>query len=307
MLSRVADRIYWMSRYLERVENTARLLATYSELLMDLPAEAQLDWSVPLRILGLEQAWFEAGKPGNELDFLLCGGGNSASLLAALNEARENARTTRDVLPSEAWLAINQLHLFAEEVLPNAARQPGMRLSLEFVRRCNEITGIVESAVSRGPVYQFIRMGRCLERADMTSRMIEVAATIMLTGREELQHYTTTIWRGVLRALTAYQMYRQHVRRRIVGEDVLTFLLLDPLFPRSVAYCVRQLDQAATKLPRSEKARYELARLQHTLAELDLEDITFQSVTKLADDLQIELATLNGAIFNTWLNPARIV
>jgi uncharacterized alpha-E superfamily protein len=306
MLSRVADRIYWMSRYLERVENTARLLATYNELLLDLPAEAQLDWGVPLRILGSEQAWIQSGRSGSELDFLLRGHGNSASLLSALNQARENARTTRDIMPSEAWLAINQLHLFAEEVLPDAARQPGMRLSLEFVRRCNEITGIVESAVSRGPVYQFIRLGRCLERADMTSRMIEVAAAIMATGRAELQHYTTTIWRGVLRALSAYQMYRQHVRRRIVGEDVLTFLLLDPLFPRSVAHCVAQLNEAASGLPNSGEARREVARLQGSLARLDLEDITLRSVTRLADDLQIELATLNDAIFNTWLNPARI-
>ena len=140
----------------------------------------------------------------------------------------------------------------------------------------------------------------------MTSRMIEVAAEIMLAGREELQHYTSTIWRGVLRALSAYQMYRQHVRRRIIGEDVLTFLLLDPLFPRSVAHCAAQLNEAAAGLPRSRQAQSEIARLQGSLAELDLEDITFRSVSRLADNLQIELATLNDAIFNTWLNPARI-
>ena len=306
MLSRVAERIYWMSRYLERAENTARLVAVYRELLMDLPAEARLDWHVPLQILGLEETWEKYGTDGAELEFLLAGPANHASLLASLNHARENARTTRDVMPSEAWLAINELHLHVDRALGEAPAGQAAKLPQDIVRRCNEITGIVESAVSRGPVYQFIRLGRCLERADMTSRMLDVAAAVMLTGREELQHYTSTTWRAVLRALSAYQMYRQYVRRRIVGEDVVAFLLLDADFPRSIGYSVAQLRDAAMRLPRHGDARREIDALQASLAELDLEDITFASVHRLADDLQIELATLNDVIFRTWLNPARI-
>lgn len=295
-----------MSRYLERAENTARLVAVYGELLMDLPSDARLDWRVPVQILGLEAAWDQSPQTGSELDFLLCADGNPVSLLCSLKQARENARTTRDVLPSEAWLAINELQLYVERALGQESRPSGTRLSLEIVRRCNEITGIVESAVSRGPVYRFMELGRCIERADMTSRMIDVAAAIMLTGRADLQHYTSTIWRGVLRALSAYQMYRQHVRRRIVGEDVVAFLLLDAAFPRSVANCVTRLNDAATTLPRSEEASREIYDLQASLASLDLMDITFESVHRLVDDLQIELADLNDIIFRTWLNPASI-
>ena len=91
--------------------------------------------------------------------------------------------------------------------------------------------------MSHGPAYQFVRLGRSLERADMTSRMIDVAAAIMMTGREGLEHHDTTIWRAVLRSLSAYQMYRQYVRRRITAVDVLRFLLHDrdivvPVDPR---------------------------------------------------------------------------
>ena len=300
MLSRVAQRIYWMCRYLERVENTARLLAVYGELLLDLPSDTELDWSVPLRILGLG----DAQPQENPLEYLLYGQGNTASLLASMHQARENARTTRDVMPSEAWLAINEMHLFLEAALKAAARHPGRQLPTEIVRRCHEITGIIEGGMSHGTAYHFACLGRSLERADMTSRMIDVAAAIMLKGQEGLQHHTSTIWRGVLRALTAYQMYRQSVRRRIVGEDVVRFLLLDSDFPRSFTHCVARMDTAAAGLPRNHATRKEISVLQQRLAAMDLQEITYESVHRLVDDLQIELATVDRTVYETWMNPA---
>ena len=302
MLSKVAERIYWMCRYLERVENTARLVAVYGELLLDLPEEAELDWRVPLHILGLGDALPE----GDLLEFLLRDEGNTASLLSSMHQARENARTTRDVMPSEAWQAINEMHLFVDAGLKAASRSSGRQLPTEIVRRCHEITGIIEGGMSHGTAYPFACLGRSLERADMTSRMLDVAASIMLSGREELQHHTSNIWRGVLRALSAYQMYRQSVRRRIVGEDVVCFLLLDPDFPRSFLHCVARLDTAAAGLPRNEATRSEIGVLRERLAAIDLQDITFASVHQLVDDLQIELAALDRTIYDTWLNPVRV-
>ena len=301
MLSRVAERIYWMCRYLERVENTARLVAVYGELLLDLPSEAELDWSVPLRILGLG----EHHEADDALDFLLGGAGNPASLLTSMHQARENARTTRDVMPSEAWQAINEMHLFVEAALTAGDRRQGRQMPTEIVRRCHEITGIIEGGMSHGAAYHFACMGRSLERADMTSRMIDVAAAIMLTGREELEHHASNIWRGVLRALSAYQMYRQSVRRRIVGEDVVCFLLLDPDFPRSFMHCVTRLDDAAAGLPRSEATRDAVRLLRKRLRGLDLGDINYASVHQLVDDLQIELAAVHRRVYETWLNPVR--
>jgi uncharacterized alpha-E superfamily protein len=305
MLSRVADRIYWMSRYLERAENTARLLSVYSGLLLDLPADAGLDWSVPLEILGLGEGNAPTGSQEPGLEYLLNGRDNHASLLQSVQQARENARTTRDVMPSEAWQAMNEMYLFVERNLPAVAHRPGSDVPTEIIRRSHEITGIIEGGMSHVSAYQFVRLGRMLERADMTSRMIDVAAATMLTGREELRHYDNTIWRAVLRALTAYQMYRQHVRRRIIGEDVVAFLLLNPDFPRSVMHCVSQLNRAAAFLPRSVAAREEIAVLRYELAAVDLEALNYQQVHRLVDDLQVELAALNNTIFETWLNPVR--
>lgn len=305
MLSRVAERIYWMSRYLERAENTARLVSVYNQLLLDLPSETRLDWQTPLQILGMEAAYEPSASAGGELEYLLCGRFNAASLLASLQQARENARTTRDVIPSEAWLAVNQLELFAEERLAVVTRKSGSDVAGDIIRRCYEITGILEGGMSHGPAYQFVRLGRSLERADMTSRMIDVAAAILMTGREGLAHHANTIWRAVLRSLSAYQMYRQYVRRRITGVDVVRFLLLDPNFPRSVMHCTRQLDAAAGALPRHEATCGEVRQLQSELAALDLESLTFETVHQLVDEMQIDFAELDGTIYDTWLNPLR--
>jgi len=306
MLSRVADRVYWMSRYLERAENTARLVSVYSQLLLDMPAEAKLGWETPLQILGMGDAFEAAGADRDELEYLLIGYDNVASLLASLRQARENARTTRDVIPTEAWRAINELQLFAEDRLAAVTRRSGSGVAGDIVRRCHEITGILVGGMSHGPAYQFVRLGRSLERADMTSRMIDVAAAIMMTGREELEGHASTIWRSVLRALSAYQMYRQYVRRRITGVDVLRFLINDRDFPRSVMHCAGQLADAAAALPRHVETRQKVAVLQANLDALHLESLSYETVHQFVDELQIEIADLNNSVFETWLNPVRV-
>jgi len=306
MLSRVADRIYWMSRYLERAENTARLISVYSQLLLDLPAETRLDWSVPLQILGLAEAFDATGQDRDELEFLLADGSNEASLMASLRQARENARTTRDVMPLEAWNAINALQISVRRQLPNDALRPSGRLPAEIIRRCHEITGIIEGGMSHGSTYQFVRLGRSLERADMTSRIIDVAAASMMTDREDLEHHASTIWRNVLRALSAYQMYRQFVRRRIIGEDVLRFLLFDRDFPRSVNHSIAVLRAAACVLPRSESVVEQVDEVRTRLAGFDLEGSEHLQIHCFIDELQLDFAALHTAIYETWLNPARV-
>ena len=303
MLSRVADRIYWMSRYLERVENAARLVAVYSELLLDLPEEAGLNWSLPLQILGMDDAWHHSDQDERELSFLLTSKNNVASVLSSLNFARENARTTRDVVPSEAWRAINELQLYATRSLPGMVRRPSSVVPAEIVGRCHEITGILEGTMSRGPAYWFVSLGRTLERADMGTRIIDVAAAILLEGRDDLHLHDSTVWRAVLRAQSAYQMYRQYVRRRILGPDVLRFLLRDAEFPRSITHCVMVLEDSLGQLPRSEQALGQMSALKNRVNGVDLQTMDHEVVHEFADELQLDLAALHNVIFETWLNP----
>ena len=259
MLARAAENIYWMSRYLERAENSARLVNVYSALLLDLPEAAELDWSVVLKISGSAEAFHAARYDHNErdiLNFILRDEGNPGSLQSSLNSARENARTTRDIVPSEGWRAVNELCLFARNKLHKAtAPRQRAQIMAEIIERVHAISGLMAGTMSKGQPYQFTRLGCNLERADMTTRMIDVAAATLMTGRPELQRYDNTLWMTVLRSLSGYQMYRQYVRRRVRGPDVIGFLLNDTDFPRAVAHCVDQLAEALEKLPRAAAAR----------------------------------------------------
>ncbi len=305
MLSKVAERIYWMSRYLERTENIARLIGVYGELLLDLPEEAGLDWSLPLTILGQADDYRNLADGESELRFLVRGELNTGSLLSSLNHLRENTRTTRDIVPLEAWRAINELYIWAAQALPILAKRPTAGVAGEIVARCHSITGILVGTMSHGLAYQFVRLGRSLERADMTTRIIDVAAAILMTGREELRLHGNGIWRAILRALSAYQMYQQYVRRRISGGDVVAFLLLDDQFPRSVRHCVGTLDQAADTLPRSHHVKNRVADLASSLEAVNVDALDADAVHRYVDELQMKFAGLNNAVFETWLNPMR--
>jgi uncharacterized alpha-E superfamily protein len=303
MLSRVAERCYWLARYLERAENSARLTRVYSNLLLDLPASTQLGWEVVLDIAGIEPP--EAGADDKAmLTSLLSDRNNPSALLSSLAMARENARTTRDVLPTEAWRSMNELYLFARERLPKAsqARQRNAVLS-ELVEQAQCITGLLAGTMSHGNAYQFMRLGRHLERADMTTRTIDTAAAVLLTGRSELMQFDNSLWMAVLRCLSAYQAYRQFVRRRIYSDEVIRFLVLDADFPRTVRYCAQDARVALAGLPRSEVPLQRTENFVARLASLSIDSDDAQALHQLMDDLQLEIARINESVVATWFSP----
>lgn len=306
MLSRVAERIYWLARYLERAENTARLVNVYGGLLLDLPRATGLGWDVVLDITGCG-ASVEDGdtRPGPRamLRHLLYAQANPGSLLGTLEQARENARTTRDLVPTEAWRAVNELCLYARARLPKAdqARQRAEVMG-ELVMRVQAITGLLAGTMSHGQAYQFLRLGRNLERADMSTRMIDVAAAVLMSGRPELRRFDNTLWMAVLRSLSGYQMYRQYVRRRVQGPDVIGFLLQDTRFPRAVAHCAAELEVAMARLPRHQAAGLPVAAMRTRLAGLDPAGLDSRALHELVDQLQLDIAAINDAVVRTWFH-----
>lgn len=304
LLSRVANRVYWAARYLERAENSARLVNVYGALLLDVPEEAGFSWETLVRITGSEALFNDlcdekdAGAPAR---FLTGDERNPGSILSSLAEARENMRTTRDIVPSEAWRCTNELYLYASERLRRGLSDRRRHEVLTgIVERCQRVTGLLSGTMSHGPAYQFIRVGRNLERGDMTTRVIDVAAAELLKDRADAR-FDNTLWMAVLRSLSAYQMYRQYVRRRIVAQDVIAFLLQDAQFPRSLLYCLDELELALATLPRSEAPRKGVGRLQRMCAELDVAGSDFADLHEWIDDVQLELIRVNDLIRNTWL------
>ncbi len=308
LLSRVAERIYWAARYLERAHTTSRLSRVYGNLLLDLPRESGLKWDMLVEIMG-NRSLFTAlyPEPGQDSAerFMVSDRNNPSSIFSSLAYARENIRTARDIVPSEAWRSINQLYLFAAgELAAGAAPRRRHEVHSHVVERCQQLNGLLSESMSHGSAYQYFKIGRTLERADMTTRILDVAAATLLSGREELERYDNSLWMAVLQSVSAYQMYRQHVRRRVVGADVIEFLLRDRQFPRALSFCLISLGVSLTRLPRHDTASARVAALADDVEQLALARLDLAGLHRWIDQTQVAIAELQRDIHSTWFAPA---
>ncbi|MCC5864794.1 MAG: alpha-E domain-containing protein [Wenzhouxiangella sp.] len=306
MLSRLAENLYWHGRYLERAEDLARLINVNANLNLDLPSGLSAGWEPLVRITG-NAARFKAEErePSERqvVRFLLSDEANSGSLKATLENARENLRSARDLLPREVWEQMNGLYLKGNEQLTgNLSKRRRHEFLRELILDCQQIAGTLLGCMSQDYAYDFILIGRYLERADMTTRILEVRGYDLLPDDiENLSPYESIQWMSVLKSLTGYQMYRRHVRLRVNGSDVLRFLLRNDQFPRSVMFCLRALEALISGLPGEEdQALRSITRLQRTLNETRLVGLRGEPLGKLMDKLQIELADTHEAVRQTW-------
>lgn len=309
MLSRVAENIYWMARYLERAEDTARMVTASTHLLLDLPRYVPLSWGSMVDILGAAEALKALELEPDErgvMRFLINDARHAGSLLSIVRSARENARVSRDILPTELWEGINGLHFYVRE----SAAQAGSRARrLEFLQqvvlRCQQITGVIHGSLSRGPLYQFMSLGQYLERADMTTRIVDVRTANLLPGDSEaLGAYANVGWMSVLKSLSGYETYRHEVQARISGAPVVRFLLQDPHFPRAFCHCLRRVENRLEELPNARKPLecVGLARQRLDTARLEPLDLAYMHL--LIDELQRDLNDVHAAITETYFRHA---
>ncbi|MBT2785608.1 MULTISPECIES: alpha-E domain-containing protein [unclassified Halomonas] len=307
MLSRVAENLYWMARYIERAEDTARLLSVNSHLMLDLPARLPLGWAPLIEMTGSLEAFtarHEDFDERNVVHFLCADPDNDISIISALASARENLRTTRDVVPREIWEEVNQLYLSVADHAENGV-SPRRRDSFlkSVIRGCQALTGLIEGTLSHGPARTFIELGRQLERADMTTRIVDVrSASLLPQNPEELLPFENLQWMSVLKSLTAYQMYRQQVRLRVRGPDVLRFLLQDPNLPRSIACSLETLGHELTLLPRQDRPAATVSLVRADVVDADIQALA-HSPSKLhlfIDELQIGFAAIHDTLSATY-------
>jgi uncharacterized alpha-E superfamily protein len=307
MLSRVAERLYWMARYLERAENTARLARVYSYLMLDLPNGVGLSWQQLIDITGNQELYRKRHRTAGErnvMRFILSEPENPGSLITALSTARENVRTTRDLVPSEGWEHVNELYLFAKKKLAkNTLPKSLYEFLTEIIMRCQQISGLLAGTMSHGDAYQFVRIGSNLERFDMTSRIIDVGSATLLARGAELERLEGRLWTYLLRALSAHQMYRQYVRRQIRPEIVLGFLLHDVRFPRAMAHTLVEIQSCLTLLPNHEETLKSISELSQQVLASDVGKIYPQGLHAFLDQLQLELGGLHDEIVKTWFAP----
>ncbi len=305
MLSRVAERLYWMARYIERAENTARITKAFHLLALDMPKTVTLSWKGLVAVSGLETEFekhYQREDERNCVKFMLADTHNASSVLSSLRAARENVRTTRDLIPIEAWEIVNELYLFARDNIDTGIGKRGrFEFLSEIIRRCQTLTGMLSGGMSHDAAYDFIRLGRNLERGDMATRQIDVGAIRLLSRKDNAEPYEGLLWTSVLRSQSGFQMYRQHVKRRIKGPDVTRFLLQDVAFPRSVAHSISQTQIALETLPHNEiPLRLAMQARRHALdADVD-KLITRNQLHEFMDRLQLDISQLHNAISECW-------
>jgi len=305
MLSRVAENLYWMSRYVERAENTARLISVNSNLLLDLPSGIAPGWAPLIDIMGLRSDFDTRIKEPDErqvLKFLIADRSNSGSILNSLHCARENCRTVRDILPREIWEQLNELYLYAQENLNAGLTKRGRFTFLNRIIHGSELfIGILASVQSRDEAFDFLRIGRNLERADMTTRIIDVrSADLLPDDVSDLRPFDTIQWVSVLHSLSAYQMYRRHMQTRVRRDAVLRFLFKDSQFPRSVRHCLNMLEECLGDLKNNKQPLKSVRTLVRKVDQTKVERLDQAALHEYIDDLQFNVTRLHNTLVDNY-------
>ncbi|MFK7892743.1 MAG: alpha-E domain-containing protein [Granulosicoccus sp.] len=313
MLSRVAENIYWLSRYMERAENTVRLVNTHSYMLLDMPTVSDHQGWIPLVIIsGQDEDFAETGRQANEqtiVSFMLSEEKNAGSLLNGFKAVYNNLRCCRDIIPKSSYEAINSLCRFFIENVDNCTGSTAGRA--DFLRQVEDrllaVSAGMNSNMSHDLAYRFMRMGCYLERADMTSRIIDVQSSPYLSGataREDILVQQQR-WIAVLKTLSAFQMYRQHVRHPVNGVDTLSFLLNDRQLPRSYYFCLIHLEHCLDELENDASVREAITTLKYRLINADTEKLANDpaGLHQFLDSLQLGMLDVGSAIASTYFPP----
>jgi uncharacterized alpha-E superfamily protein len=310
MLSRVADSIYWMSRYVERSENVARFIDVNLHLMLDLPMEIKQQWEPLVTVTGDRELFTQ--KYGNVtrdavIQFLTFDSDYPNSIVTCLRLARENARSIREVISSEMWESINEFYLL---VTSKTARNEAVSDPHTFftkVKLCNQqFIGIREGTISHGDAWHFSRLGGYIERAEKTSRILDVKYFILLPDVGYVgTPFDNIQWAAVLKSVSALEMYRKRFHR-IVPRQVADFLIFDHDFPRAIRYCLMNAEESLHNITGSlpgtfsNQAERRLGRLR---AEIDYADVNEAFETGLhdyIDSFQMKLNAVDDAIYNTF-------
>jgi uncharacterized alpha-E superfamily protein len=302
MLARAAENLYWMARYLERAENTARLINSTTHVLLDLPLGATFGWANLIEVAGLDNHFHQHYPDANEeaiMRFLIEDIHNPSSILSCMQFARENTRTLREVLPADMWERINSLCLYVRENAAIACRSRRDRYMVlnNVIEQRHAIVGLVSGTMGHDFAYQIIKLGRNIERADMTTRILDINSAVQLPQDNVLHEaIMERIWKSTLDSLSAYQTYRRLISMHVRGSEVIHFLLNDMRFPRSVEHCLSEIETCLKLMPISQQLQQIVAQLRHKIAQHDTEGLNAIALHEYLDRLQAELAEIHDAL-----------
>ena len=312
MLSRVADRIYWMSRQIERAENMARILGVTSNMVLFGTKETrEQNLLAPLTITDSAERYFEDRKPvtlDGLVDFLALDPANPSSIYSCLRMARENAHAVRWQITSEMWESLNATWIEMRRVRRSELAGAGATKFFDWVKdRSHLFRGITYGTIVRGEAFNFSRLGTFLERADNTARILDVKYHVRLPSVKDvggaLDYYQ---WTALLRSVSSFETYRALYRDQIYPIKVAQLLILERRMPRSLAACFEQLTQAMERLQgQHDRAARRLAgEIYVRLTNADVEEIFQGGLHEYLTECIADMSELGVRIQRAYLGTA---
>ena len=294
MLASIAEKTYWLSRYIERIENTSRLINVNSDLLLDIPYEGSDDLKHLIKITGHINDFKKKNTKENVYYFLIQDESNPSSIKYSIEMAKMNSRYLLTMLPKSAWEQFNNLYIDF-----NSKHKPHSEDLYRIIRNSQRFFAIITDGMQRNDVFNFIKLGRFIERADMLSRIIE--DQILRKENYVNKYYQNLQWSSVLRSINGFESFKLINKDNLNQEIVLRFMIMEKLFPRSLKYCVNKLLEVQRFLPKSPSIKKDISIL--------LEDFTNENLYKNdkkmlkgLDDFQFGLINLDKTIKENFFN-----
>ena len=309
MLSRVANSIYWLNRYIERAENVARFISANYNMTLDLPEDASDQWQPLINTTGDHESFKElygAATRDNAIRFLIFDRRNTNSIYSCVRAARENARSIREYISSEMWEQLNTFYLMINAASEATVMDLPHQFSAEVMNASHAFIGITDATMNHGEGWHFGRLGRMLERADKTTRLLDVKYFILLPSVDYVgSPYDNILWGALLRSASAFEMYRKQYGR-IAPRNIANFLLLDRNFPRAVHYTLAAAMKSLNEISGgqsdsySNKAQQALGRLLAEFQYTSLEEIFDFGLHEYLDVTQTRINQVGEAIYQVF-------
>jgi len=307
MLSRVANSIYWLGRYLERAENYARFINVNFNLMLDLPPDLKEQWEPLIMATGDHEHYKLRNSRYNMQEviyFLAFDHSNPNSIISSISKARENARMIRENLTKETWEKLNETYHFVNKASDEKIwKKDDPRDFFEDVKsRILLLYGLADNTVARTEGWYFRQLGQYLERADKTSRILDVKYHILLPSANEVGSPLDFLhWMALLKSVTAFNTYRR-LYGNISPSGVVEFLLLNKYFPRSVFFCLKEAEQCLYKISGangdgySNSAEKAMGELRSKLEFDDVNDIISSGLHEYIGHLQTKINNISNKI-----------
>lgn len=310
MLSRVASQIYWISRYIERAENVARFIDVNLHLMLDLPVKESEQWEPLVKITADQDAFkkrYDVCNQENVVFFLAFDLSNPNSIISSLYKARENARAVRSVISSEMWEQVNRFY----HLVNNAAEDRSSNLSLHRFFTQVKIAshlfcGITDATMSHDEGWNFAQLGRYLERADKTSRLLDVKYYMLLPSVEYVgTPFDNIQWSAVLKSASAFEAYRKTCHR-ITPYQVSQFLIFSRFFPRAIRHCLVQAETSLHSITGNvfgtftNPAEKQLGRVRSEIEFTEFAEVVSIGTHEFLDEIQGKLNGVGEAVYHTF-------